>query len=146
MSQQPPEKVYWIIWAALLSAIAVYAVLAFSGAASTPEASDASQIDILAKILGGISAVNLMIAFSVRRWVASRSAIPEEIAVSRPSLSSFAAHVVSWALTESVALCGLVLALRGAPREWWLLLMAASAVAMLLLRPHLPEETEISCR
>ena len=146
MSQQPPEKVYWIIWAALLSAIAVYAVLAFSGVAGTPEASDASQIEILVKILGGIAAVNLLIAFSVRRWVSNRAAVPEEISGSRPSFSSFAAHMVSWALTESVALFGLILALRGAPRERWLLLMAASAVAMLLLRPHLPEEREISLR
>ena len=146
MLRQPPEKVYWIIWAALFSAIAVYALLAFSGVAGTPEYSDASQIEILAKILGGIAALNLLIAFSVRRWVSNRDAIAEEVSLSRSSFSSFAAHMVSWALTESVALFGLILALRGAPREWWLLLMAGSAVAMLLLRPHLPEDREISPR
>ncbi|MEZ5431286.1 MAG: hypothetical protein R3F31_08950 [Verrucomicrobiales bacterium] len=115
MLRQPPEKVYWIIWAALFSAIAVYALLAFSGVAGTPESSDASQIEILAKILGGIAALNLLIAFSVRRWVSNRDAIAEEVSLSRSSFSSFAAHMVSWALTESVALFGLILALRERP-------------------------------
>lgn len=131
MENRTPQRVVMIIWGALVMAVVVYWGLA-SGSEPSEVKPDDSLAQTLAWVAAGVSGASLML----------RQLLLGDFQSGKISLKTEAGRVrfltgniVCFALAESVALFGLVLAFTGHPQSDWLVFFAA---AVLLLIIHIP--------
>lgn len=116
-----PPQTLWIIWIALFSSVILYAAIGLY----LPINGDAPANDVaklLTQVCGFVSLTNLGVVFGLQRVLAAR-------------LPYVVYSIVRWALCESVAVFGLVLHFLGAQDAVLLAFVAASAFAMVLVRP-----------
>lgn len=135
MENRSPQLVVMIIWAGLLMAVFTYAVIASVGlAGGEPSAAkpDASLAQTLAWVAAAVSGASLalrpMFLGGFRRGTVSL-----ETPAGRSRF--MAGNIVCFALAESVAIFGLILALQGNPQETWLVFFAVAIVLMVI---HIP--------
>lgn len=135
----PPDRARWIVWAAMMGAVALYAGLAtVLPPFSVPDLPGEALLAIAAAgISAGLAALVIHRIALVRPILAGRLD-PDSAEGSAQALRLW---IVCWALAESVAILGLVAALLFGRRD---LAWPAVALAMLLLvvtSPRLPART-----
>jgi len=117
-----------VIWSAILGTVAVYALVCFL-ALGAVQAADDGEIEWMRQAFSAV-AVGLG---GLSLWWRRHFLTAEERAV---SFAQAKAHgVVTWALSEAVGLCGLVLALVVRSAREFLPFGAAAAALLLLHRP-----------
>ncbi len=127
----------WLLWAGMLASTGVYALIVIVMGA--PAEAPAGDGEVLAWVLGTLSAVNLATVAPLLRVMldrAQRGAADGRVEHVLPG--HLAAMVVAWARVELVALCGLALYFAAARTDYFWAFMAVSAVGLLLLRPTAP--------
>ena len=117
-----------IIWGAMLAAIVLYGVVAIVVAPTVSPAASA-EVDWLRRLLSGAAVLTGALSVWWRRHFLPSA--PQSSA--RPDFAAVQRHaVIAWALSEAVAVCGLVAALLlGDAREY--VPFGAGAAALLLL-------------
>jgi F0F1-type ATP synthase membrane subunit c/vacuolar-type H+-ATPase subunit K len=140
----PKAMTLRIVWAALLSALAIYAALTFI--LQPPEGHTVpDNIQTLQIAFAGI-ALSMGPAILIMRQILfwkpyARGEVSPEMTIPR----YFTASIVSWAMCESIAIYGLVLYMLSYQRPISLAFMGASALGMLALAPlKLPEPRQPS--
>ena len=129
-----PQLVAMVIWGALLSAIFIYWGIAATsmggnGDSSKPDASLAETLAIAAAAASGASLMMRQVFFSGFRKGTLSLESPEG------QQRFLTGNIICFALSESIGIFGLVLALGGHPQEDWLVFFAAAVVLMLI---HIP--------
>jgi hypothetical protein len=139
----------WIIWGAMLVTLFIYIVVCHvlgEGFVSV-EGSDL-PIGLLRKILAGIGAVVLLVAYFMRRsMLSNQRGIPQPKPVEHtagwntvPYVAKYiAAVIVSLAMSESIGIYGFVLFLLGDSFQTLYTFIAVSALAMVFYRPRREE-------
>jgi len=118
--------VWWMIWAALLAAVVVYAVLPRLAGMETGPAGDWAGLRAPFLVAGlAAAALALGLRFVLVPRLIEKGGIP----------AAFACHIAACALAELPAVLGLVLAMLGAPQKEWLPLTVLGFGALLLLAP-----------
>jgi FtsH-binding integral membrane protein len=125
-------RTLWVLWAAFLSAAILYLVVGFlvargRGAASTPPGS-VGQLKPIFYALGGVL---LILAFVVRRQLMNRAYREPYAAM----IGLQAAMVAGWAMSEAVAILGLILVLLGGSIAEAVPFIAVTLAAIGLQRP-----------
>lgn len=130
---QKQFNVIRMIWLAMLGSLAIYlAVSLLAGDAVRKGVGEEIPLDMMRRILIGISAVELILIDVFRkRMLKPGQAGSPEAAVQKYSITS----LVSYAVAESIGIFGLVLYFLGDAVHYLYFLMAASALAMIYYRP-----------
>lgn len=123
-----PAQFRWVLWGALFIGIVLYFVILLVNS-SGPEGSDTEFLKNLFYLLGLI----LLGSGQAVKYVANHTRTEE----GKPRVPAWidTAFIVALALTETVAIFGLVLGFMGAAVGAVLPLFAASVVGMVLLTP-----------
>ncbi len=125
------------IWVALVMAVFVYGFVATwfpggggeSARASDPDSSLATTLAVVAACVSGVSLMLRPIFFG---GFQKGTLTLDSPAGARRFITG---NIVCFALSESVAIFGLILALSGHPREDWLVFFAATFILMMI---HIP--------
>ena len=122
-----------IIWLAMLASLAIYLVVCqLAGDAIRQEVGNDVPLDLMRRILIGISAALLLLIDVVRkRTLKPREGMTPEAAVQRYSVTS----LVSYAIAESIGIFGMVLYFLGESDIYLYFLIAISAMTMVYYRP-----------
>ena len=138
----PQKLTWWVIWGALLMAVAIYFLVLQQGVVT--EDPDGPWKNIRAPLIVA-SSLLLVASFSIRflvtRQVVARSG--------EPTQSSFASYMVSLALAETTAIFGLVIGFQGAPKEEYSAFFLIGFVALLFQPPtflHSRPEAAVNVR
>jgi len=128
---QQVKQTRWMVWGALLSSQVIYVGVSVAGLGAREEPLELLLFPI---ILGFLAAGTALGAhFCWRRAVGAHLAVHE----ARPEpASAFAGYILAWALDESIAIYGLVLALLAFQAEIWACFSAASLALFLIHRPR----------
>lgn len=135
---QNPLRAQWMIWGALFAFYFLYAFLAKQAASDGPR-EDWLQLFLMKPLLF-MSGIMLVLSHILpkRIFIGSLRLMQEpsrEAIIMRTTVPS----VISWALNESVAVYGLVLAFRTADMMPFYVFAGVGALNMLVLRPN-PEK------
>lgn len=127
-----------IIWIAMLASLPIYVAAGLLAAPTLQPLMAPGPLSLLRKALYALAAVTLLAVGRVRRLVQGETVVPglAEQASAEARLPRYAAAViVSLALCESVAVCGLVLHLLGNNRFDLFLFVGLAVAAMAYYRP-----------
>lgn len=122
----------WLVWASLLFSVGIYSGLVVSGVISRPEnAPDAVLVNILLGVAGFNALLTFIMRFFLRRFIRRENLQP------RPNWAGryLPLAIVIWALSEAIAIFGLVLFLIGASAmTYW----TFAGLSMGVLVCHMP--------
>ena len=129
------RQTLWIIWAALLSALPLYAVVAVMVGPVSVGMADSTSL--LAQALGVFALVASVIAhLSWRKGCNAALAVPLNPGDAETNLQAEQRHfITAWALNQSIGVYGLVLALLGSPLTVWPLFIGSATLLFLIHRP-----------
>ena len=144
----------WIMWAAMIGSILIYIyiVYAFGYEIRQPLHPD-FPMEHLRSILYGISIITIVLSYYLRKLLLAvkNGNVSSEFLKSKaqPNQPLFVgkytiALMISLALSESVAIYGLVLFLLGANFQTFYIFTAASALSMFFFRPNRTELEELA--
>lgn len=143
------DSVLWLLWAAMVFSVILYVVVAHLFGDEFRKAVDQElPISFLKEILYGISACLILLAFAVRRIMfpgidsdyRTMSMRNKPVQIQKDIRGKYtAAMLISLALSEAVAIFGLVLFFLGDTLQTFYVFISISMVAMLLLRPKRAE-------
>ncbi|MBN1931825.1 MAG: hypothetical protein JW786_09485 [Desulfobacterales bacterium] len=140
----------WVIWSAMLGSLFIYVIIChmFGDQIRGNHLGSGFSIELLKKILYGISVAELFIAYYVRNLMLStrsknrrlnlRSATVTGIK-SPDEIKYMSAIIVSLAISGGIGIYGLVLFLLGAEFQTLYNFIAISAAAMVFFRPKSEE-------
>jgi Na+/phosphate symporter len=143
--QNPPQRrpqnqllIQWIIWGTLLFSYLVYGYICHSMTGEAP-LEDWKQLFLL-KPLIFMSTIMLVLSHVLPRriFMESLRAMPE-VTDTAVAMRMVVPNIIAWALTESVAVYGLLLALRSRDIMPFYVFAGIGALNMLVLRPN-PEK------
>lgn len=142
-NQQNPLRLQWIVWSALFAFYFLYAYLAMQTTAQGPR-EDWVQLFLL-KPLVFMSGIMLFLSqvLPKRIFLGSLQSMQEpsrEAILMRTSVPA----IISWALNESVAVYGLILAFRTGDMTPFYVFAGVAAFNMLLLRPNSEKWLELA--
>jgi F0F1-type ATP synthase membrane subunit c/vacuolar-type H+-ATPase subunit K len=122
-----------IIWLAMLASLGIYLVVSHAaGDAIRQQAASDVPLDLMRRILIGISAVELIfIDIFRKRALTPRAGLTPAAAIQKYSVTS----LVSLAVAESIGIYGMVLYFLGDSAVYLYFLIAIAAMAMLYYRP-----------
>lgn len=133
--QAPPATVQWILWAAILMSVLVYALMPFFLPidASPSEGSDVVFVGSFALLAAMCAAAS----FAVRHlmWIAPLERGELDLSSTSGRARFFQVSLVCWVLSESVGICGLVLFFLGSSQA---VLYGFVLGAVVLLGIHAP--------
>lgn len=135
------ERRLWpikIIWFAMLASLPIYAAAGLLAAPTLKPLMAAADFSLLRRVLYVVAALVLLAVGRIRRLILGEAEAPRQAgqALAEARLPRYsAAVIVSLALCESVAICGLVLYLLGKNATDLFLLAGIAAVAMIYYRP-----------
>ncbi len=138
----------WIIWGAMLSSLAMYLLICHMEPGIRRIQGPGFPIDLLRSILLGVSAIELLILYFIRRSMFSPSArgpihrhVDEKPLISkRMFMSKYASIVIiSLAISESIGIYGLVLFILGDDDGTLYTFLLVSSLAMVAFRPKAAE-------
>jgi len=115
-----PASRLWIIWANLLVAVGVYAVVGYFVAPD--RAANEQALGVLVPVFAVVALFEVLAVFVLRPVLAER-------------MGGVAFAIVRWAVAESVAIFGLALRFLGAPVSTMAMFIAASALLLVWWRP-----------
>jgi hypothetical protein len=153
-----PSRTAWIIWLNFIAGIFVYVVvilLVRKTAGAPPPAPAASFLPTLRWVFYGVGVIDLAVSFALRRWmgstrggtgggpgprttdatVATPGPLPTTLGSSEASALPLSGLIVGWALCESIAILGLVLAFLGGGLGDAIPLFALALAGLALQRP-----------
>lgn len=150
-------KTLWLIWAAITASLLIYfyIVYAFGGEIrkeiKTP-LGDGLPLELLRNILYGISVIVLFLGHFIRKWIIKNTRFSTQLYKDRKEFSNqpsymmkyTAAVVASLAMSESIAIFGLVLFFIGADYQTFYIFLAISALGMFYFRPKRAELEELA--
>lgn len=143
----------WIVWAAMLGSLGIYLLICHAAPVIRVVEGPISSLDLFRNILLGVSAVELLILYFVRRAIFSP--IPRRSVNSRPEtrpiiskrmfMSKYGVIVIiSLAVSESIGVYGMVLFLLGDAYSTLYTFILISALAMFAFRPKAAELERLS--
>ncbi len=126
-------KVIRIIWLAMLASLGIYLIVCLAAGNAIPREVDSdAPLDLIRRILIGISAVELIfIDIYRKRTLKPRPGLTQAVVVQKYSLTS----LVSCAVAESIGIFGMVLYFLGDSPVYLYFLIAIAAMSMLYYRP-----------
>jgi hypothetical protein len=137
---QNPLLVQWIIWGALFATYGIYGYICFLQSQGEP-IEPWNQLFLLKPLLF-MSAIMLLLSHLLPKRVfmgSLRTMPPDMITEKMISMRMVVPNVISWALTESVAIYGLILVFRTKDITPFYIFGGIGALNMLILRPN-PEK------
>ncbi|MDF1861340.1 MAG: hypothetical protein P1U87_14075 [Verrucomicrobiales bacterium] len=125
-----PPLMRWVLWGALASAIGIYLFVLQVAGSDSSSGGDTAGLKNIFYLIG----ILLFGGGQVIKYFANHLRTPE----GKPKLPPWIdqAFLVSLAITEAVAILGLVLGFMGAAPKEYLPLFVLSAVGMILLAPR----------
>ena len=150
-------KQLWLIWAAMMGSLLIYLyiVYAFGGEirkdVRLPMGEDL-PLELLRNIFYGVSVIVLFLGHFIRKWIIKNTSFSAQLYKDRKKFSNqpsymmkyTAAVVASLAMSESIAIFGLVLFLIGADYQTFYIFLAISALGMFYFRPKRAELDELA--
>ena len=132
--QQPPNRnqmrlVLWMIWGSLITAIFIYLFIVDSQTDGRVESENISRI--LVFILGGVSLFLLAVSLLVRRKAVQAAANPDPAKLGMVLTFS----IFAWAMSEAIAIFGLLLGLLGAEFKTCAPFFLVSMIALAIHAP-----------
>ncbi len=129
----------WIIWVAMLGTLAIYfMIVRFFGNEIKSNISYDIPLKKLKDILIVVSAVGVALAFFLRRFMLTMQKSPS-FEISQVAGKYASAVLVSLAISETIAIFGLILYMLGADLTTFHIFIAFSAMAMVYYRPKTEE-------
>lgn len=131
-----------VIWFAMLMSLAIYVFVGLLVKTTLPTSMDENTFAVLKRILYALAVVILIITKYIKNLILnSKVQIRQTPRISRHSvLQKYTiAMVVTWALSESIGIYGLVLFFLGKNTMDLYVLISISAVAMAIYRPRKDE-------
>lgn len=131
-----------IIWFAMLMSLAIYLFVGLLVKTTLPTSMDENTFTVLKRILYAVAVVILFITKYIKNLILnSKVQIGQTPNISRHSvLQKYTiAMVITWALSESIGIYGLVLFFLGKNAMDLYVLISISAVAMAIYRPRKDE-------
>lgn len=150
-------KTLWIIWLAITASLLIYLyiVYAFGGEirkdARLPMGEDL-PLELLRNIFYGVSVIVLFLGHFIRKWIIKNTSFSAQLYKDRKEFSNQPSYmmkytvavVASLAMSESIAIFGLVLFLIGADYQTFYIFLAISALGMFYFRPKRAELDELA--
>ncbi len=141
MKQQKPASplIVWIVWGAMLMTLVIYLVVLYVvvGMDSTPQPA-ARSIDTLRLAFGAIGLTTVGAVFWLRR-ITFFTPFRNGTIDTADALSAkyFSTCILSWAMSEAVAIDGFVLTMLSHQLMYYAIFAAPSVILYLLFRPRL---------
>jgi hypothetical protein len=139
----------WVIWAAMLGSLVIYIFVCLQlGEGLMANERTEVPIGLLRKILLGVTAVELIMSYYLRRFLLKGRSNTVRINIIRGSSTMnqppFVSHytvavIISLALADSIGIYGLVLFLLGDSLQVFYTFIGISALAMVFYRPRREE-------
>jgi len=98
------KKVIWILWLALINSLFIYLVVGYFTRQNNPPAEPAEVLPTLTAVLGFVSIAISVVIFAIGPRIAKNN-------------NFFTYSIIRWAMSESIAIYGLVLFILGA--SWY---------------------------
>jgi hypothetical protein len=146
-------KTLWFVWAAITASLLIYFYIIYAfGEEIRPPLGEDLPLELLRNILYGISVIILFLAHFLRKWIIKSTSFSAQLYKDRKEFSNqpaymmkyTAAVVASLAMSESIAIFGLVLFLIGADYQTFYIFLAISALGMFFFRPKRAELEELA--
>ena len=134
--------VLWIIWAGMFGSLVVYAVLCYLLAGMPFIPMSGAPVELIRYILIFLSALALFLAYFLRKtMLSSRGAKPLAQSEAAPAFFGqyVTAVIVSEAISEAIAIFGLILLFLGTGLPTAYAFIAVSALSMFIFRPDRAE-------
>jgi hypothetical protein len=136
-----------MIWFAMLASLAIYLFVGLQIAANLQVSLNEDTFAVLKWVLYVIAFLTLIITRSLKKLILSAKGQPKTATqvYRHPVIQKYAtAMIITWALSESIGIYGLVLFFLGKnPMDLYLLILI-SAAAMLMYRPRKDEVITLS--
>ncbi len=138
----------WVIWGAMLSSLAMYMVICHAAPGIQRLEGPGVSVGLLRNILLGVSAIELLVLYFIRRAMflptargpISRRVESKPLISKRVFMSKYVSIVIiSLAISESIAIYGLVLFILGDDYSTLYTFILISALAMVAFRPKAAE-------
>lgn len=131
---QKQFKVLQIIWVAMLMSLGVYlAICHLAGDSIRQGVSGSMPLDMIRNVLFGVSVAELMVVQYIRKLMLQFSRGTAQQAVAQRYST---ASIISYAISESIGIYGLVLYFLGDDVQYLYVLMGISALAIFYYRPR----------
>lgn len=145
-------KQLWLIWAVMILGLLAYLAIIYTlGEEITPTGKDL-PLELLRNIFYGVSVIVLYLGHFIRKRIIKNTRFSTQLYKDRKEFSNqpsymmkyTAAVVASLAMSESIAIFGLVLFFIGADYQTFYIFLAISALGMFYFRPKRAELEELA--
>ncbi|MBN1473693.1 MAG: hypothetical protein JW914_03675 [Syntrophaceae bacterium] len=150
-------KTLWVIWAAMMLSLLIYFYIVYAfGEEIRKEimlpTGDDLPLGLLRNIFYGVSVIVLFLGHFIRKWTIKNTRFSAQLYKDKKEFSNQPSYMIKYsvaivaslAMSESIAIFGLVLFLIGADYQTFYIFLAISALGMFYFRPRRAELEELA--